>query len=187
MHPLSFLGLFTASLGQCVLNCPYLAFFLSPTLLGQCALHCPSRAVFCPALLGTVLCTAPLGHYVLHCSSWVLVPCPSGALCSALPFLGHCPSGALCSALSLLGYDLHCPFGGTALLGYCVLYYPSGALYTALPFCGTTASLGQCAMHCPFWSVFLHCPSLAPCYVLPFWAMLCLPPLPASLGQCALH
>ena len=45
-------------------------------------------------------------------------------------------------------------------------------------------------MHCPFWSVFLHCPSLAPCHVLPFWAMLCLPLLVSVLctdhnGHCA--
>ena len=45
-------------------------------------------------------------------------------------------------------------------------------------------------MHCPLWSVFLHCPSLAPCYVLPFWAMLCLPLLVSVLctdhnGHCA--
>ena len=45
-------------------------------------------------------------------------------------------------------------------------------------------------MHCPFWSVFLHCPSLAPCYVLPFWAKLCLPLLVSVLctdhnGHCA--
>ena len=167
MHPLSFFGLCTASFGQCVLHCPYLAFFSSPTLLGQCALHCPSRAVFCTALLGTVLRTAPLGHYVLHCPSWVLVPCPSGALCSALPFLGHCPSGALCSALSLLGYDMHCPFGALPFLGtvfcttplrHCTLHCLSVAplpLWDSVPCtvhngqCFCTALLGHCAMHCP--------------------------------------
>ena len=163
MHPLSFLGLFTASLGQCVLHCPYLAFFLSPTLLGQCALHCPSRAVFCPALLGTVLCTAPLGHYVLHCSSWVLVPCPSGALCSALPFLGHCSSGALCSALFFLGYDLHCPFLGTVFcttpLGHCTLHCLSVAplpLWDSVP---CTVHYGQCFCTALSWHHAMYCPS----------------------------
>ena len=159
------LGLYSAfSLWGCAQHCLFKAVLCASPL--GCALHCHFGDVICPSgaqcyalnilgtvLLGTVLCTAPLGlcyalllwDCTLHCPSRAV---PSGALCSAQPLWAvfyTAPLG-LCSALPLWGYALHCPSGA-------VLNTASFRLWSVFSLWDVlcTATLGLCSapqVHC---------------------------------------
>ena len=73
-------------------------------LLTPLGLYCPSGVLsLCTALLGTVLCTAPIGHCTLHCPSDAFALSLKGYCSLHFPILGtvllHCPVGALLSVL----------------------------------------------------------------------------------------
>ena len=126
-------------------------------------LYCPSGVLcLCTALLGTVLCTAPLGHCTLHCPSDAFALSLKGYCALHFPILGtvllHCPVGALFSVLRGA-----LPIWGT------VFFTTLLRLCSALTFVG-------CALHCPSSAVLCPAPlhySLMLCSVLPLWAVLC--------------
>ena len=108
---------------------------LCTALLGHYVLHFFPLAMMCTALWDSVPCTAPLRALNFALSFLGTVLCLSEALWSVLPLCAlHWPCGALCFALPLLGYSLNCPSGA-------VWSFSSWAFYLCI--------------HCHFWGFSL--------------------------------